>query len=69
MKIFVFSLYLPYQPILARHEAIMVFFFLNFLAIFFEFSITRRLLTDQNDNFLYLTFLAFSNVFWIEMKP
>ena len=48
----------------------MVFFnFLNFFAIFLEFSITSRLETDRNDNFLYLSFVAFSNLFWIEMKP
>ena len=45
------------------------FNFLNFFAVFLEFSITRRVRTKQNDNFLYLSFVAFSNLFWIEMKP
>ena len=40
-----------------------------FSAIFLEFSITGRLGTDRNENFNYLSFLASSNLFWIEMKP
>jgi len=42
--------------------------FLNFFAIFFEISITRRIGTKRNDNFYFLSFSAFSNQFWLEMK-
>ena len=55
----------------ASNEAITVSFnFLNFFAIFLEFSITRRVEMEQNDNFYFL-FLSqpFCNVFWLEMKP
>ena len=42
----------------------MVFFnFLNFFAIFLEFSITRRVGTERNDNFYFFSFSAFSNLF------
>ena len=38
----------------------MVFFnFLNFFAIFLEFSITRRVGTERNDNFYFLSFSSF----------
>ena len=43
--------------------------FANFFAIFFEFSITRRVRTEWKDNFYFLSFIAFSNLFWLEMKP
>ena len=68
---FLYSLFLDlYQPILAWNEAIMVFFnFLNFFAIFLEFSISRRVGTERNDNFYFLSFSAFFNLFWLEMKP
>ena len=46
-----------------------LFSFLNFFAIFLEFSITCRVRTEQNDNFYFFSFLAFSNLFWLEMKP
>ena len=58
------------QPILAWNKAIMVFFnFLNLFAIFFEFSITRRVGMKRNDNFYFLSFSAFPNQFWLEMTP
>ena len=42
------------------NEAIMVSFnFLNFFAIFLEFSITRRVGMERNDNFYFLSFTAF----------
>ena len=68
---FLFSLFLwVFQPILARNGAIMVFFsFLNFFAIFLEFYISRRVGTKRNDTFYILSFSAFSNLFWLEMKP
>ena len=47
----------------------MLFFnFLNFLAISVEFSITLHAGTKRNNNFYFHSFLAFSNLFWLEMK-
>ena len=69
-KFLFFVFIIIFQPILTWNEAIMVFYnFLNFFAIFLEFSTTSRFGTDRNDNFLYLSFVAFSNLFRIEMKP
>ena len=34
-----------------------------------EFSITLRVGMKRNDNFYFLTFPAFSNLFWLIMKP
>ena len=66
---FLFSLFLiHFQPILVWNEAIMVFF-LIFLNFFFKFSITRQVRTKRNDNFYFLSFSAFFNLFWLEMKP
>ena len=42
--------------------------FLNFFAIFLEFSIKRRVGTEQNDKFYFLSFSAFSLLFWLEIK-
>ena len=55
----------------ASNEDIMVSFnFLYFFAIFFEFSITRRVEMERNDNFYFLSLSQpFCNVFWLEMKP
>ena len=66
-----FSFFLDlFQPFLALNEAIMVFFnFLNFFAVFLEFSITRQVGTERNDNFYFLSFLAFSKQCWFEMMP
>ena len=41
--------------------------FLNFFAIFLEFSITGWVGTDQN-HFFFLSFSVFPNLFWLEMK-
>ena len=62
--IFIFSLF---QPILALNEAATIFF--NFLAILLEFSITCRVGTERNDNFYFLAFPSFSNLFWVKMNP
>ena len=43
--------------------------FLNFFTIFLEFSITRRVGTERNNNFYFLSFSALSNLFWVEMTP
>ena len=46
----------------------MVFF--NFFVIVLKFSIiTHRVGTKRNDNFYFLSFPAFSNLFWLKMKP
>ena len=37
--------------------------------IFVEFSFTRRVETKRNDNFYFLSFSSFANVFWLGMKP
>ena len=65
---FLFFLFLGiFQPILAWNEAIMVYFnFPNFMAIFLEFSISRLVGTERNDNFYFLSFPAISNLFWLE---
>ena len=55
---------------LAWNDAIIVFFnFLNFFAIFLEFSIAHRVGRERNDNFYFLSSLAFSNLFWLQMTP
>ena len=47
----------------------MVFFnFLNFFTIFMVFSITLRVGTIRNENFYFLSFSDFSNLFWLVMK-
>ena len=43
--------------------------FFTFFAIFLEFYITRRVGTKRNNNFFFLSFSAFYNLFWLEMKP
>ena len=43
--------------------------FFTFFAIFLEFYITRRVGTKRNNNFYFLSFSAFSNLFWLELKP
>ena len=67
---FLFSLFLGLsQLILAWWEAIMVFFkFLNFFAIFLEFSIPGLVGTHQND-FFFSSFSAFPNLCWLEKLP
>ena len=64
-RYFLFSLFLNVSPlILAWNEAIIVFYnFFNFFPIFFEFPITCRIGTKQNNNFYFLSFLAFLNIF------
>ena len=39
---------------------------MNFVAIFLKVSITRRVRTKRYDNFYFLSFSAFSNLFWLE---
>ena len=68
---FLFSLFLNLiQPILAGNEATTIFFkFFNFLAILLEFYITCRAGTERNDNFYFLAFPSFPNLFWFKMDP
>ena len=47
----------------------MFIIFFIFLLIFWEFSITRRVGTKQNCNFYFFHSSAFSNLFWLGMKP
>ena len=42
---------------------------MNIFAIFMEFSLTLREATKRSDNFYFLTFSEFSNLFWLRMKP
>ena len=58
------------QPIFARNVFVLVFFnFLNFFVIFLEFSVTHRVGTKRNDNFYFLSFSSFSNLYRLEMMP
>ena len=58
--VFLFSLFHGIlQLILAENEAIVVLFnFLNFFAIFLEFSITRRVGTEQNETKIFIFSLS-----------
>ena len=64
-RYFLYSLILGiFQPILAWNEGIMVYFnFFNFIAIFWEFWITRRVGIKRNDNFYCLFLLLFQPIF------
>ena len=55
-RLFLFSLFFGlFQPVLACNEAVMVFLtFQNFFAIFFEFSITRRVGTERNETIIFI---------------
>ena len=57
---YLFSFFLGlFQPILALNEAILAFFnFLNFLAIFFEFYIRRRVGTERNGTIIFIFFVS-----------
>ena len=67
-----FSLFLIlFQPIMAWNESIMVLFnFLNFFAIFWNFYYESGWNgTERNDNFYFLSFSDYSSLFWLEMNP
>ena len=68
---FLFSLFLGlFQPILDSNEATMVFFdFLILFLFFWNFLLPVGLRTERKDNFYFFSFSAFSNLFWLEMKP
>ena len=67
---FLFSLFHSFsQPIFAWKGAMMVFSnFLNFFAIFLEFSFLGKVETHQNEFCYFLSFSAFPILFWLEMK-
>ena len=68
---YLFSIFLGlFQHILALNEAILAFSnFLNFFAIFLKFLIIRQEGTKRNDKLYFLSFFAFSKLFWPEMMP
>ena len=53
---------------LERHRNV-IFQFLNFFAFFLEFSLALREGTKRSDNFYFLSFSAFSHLFWLGMNP
>ena len=62
-KFLLFHFFGFFQPIFAWNEAITVSFnSLNFFAIFFEFSLTRRIGMKRNDNFYFLSLRLFQPV-------
>ena len=72
-RLFFYSLFLGiFQPISGWNDATPVFLnFLNFFCYFFEiFSYAYgRNRTERNENFYFLSFSSFSNLFSLEMKP
>ena len=46
----------------------MFYSFMNFFAIFLEFSISGRVGIERDDNFYFLSFSSFRNLFWLEKK-
>ena len=44
------------------------FYFLNYFAIFLEFSIMRQVVTERNDNFYFLPFSSSFNLWCLEME-
>ena len=69
MIIFIFPVSRSIPTYYVLKWATMIFLnFPNFYSIFFEFSITRRVITKRNDNFCFLSFSAISNLFWLQMK-
>ena len=68
--IFIFSLYQPFSTYFGlKRSHNRVFQFFEFCCyFFFELSLMRRVGTKWNDNFYFLSFSDFSNLFWLEMK-
>ena len=69
--IFIFSFSQPFPTYVGLKWCRNGFFFIFFifLLFFLKFSIARRMGTKRNDNFYFLYFSAFSNLFWLEIKP
>ena len=58
-KFLFYLIHILLEPILAWNVAILVFFyFLNFLAVFWKFCITRWVGTKRNDNLYFCLFLG-----------
>ena len=68
--IFIFPLSHPFPSYFALRwiRNSIFFYFLCFFAIFLDFSITHQVGTKRNDNFYFLYFSSFSNLFLPEMK-
>ena len=66
--IFIFPISHPFPTDLGLSITVFLLFF-EFFTIFIEFSITLRVWTKRNNNFYFLIFPAFSNLFWLIMKP
>ena len=64
---FYFHSFSDFSNLKAWNEAIMVSFnFLNFFAIFLEFSVTHRVGTEQNDNFYFFLSHPFPTYFGLK---
>ena len=70
--IFIYSLSRPFQTYFGlKRSHNRVFLFFEFFCYFFfiiSYSSDRNE-TKRNDNFYFLYFSAFSNPFWLEMRP
>ena len=70
MTIFIFSLSWSFPTCFAlKWGSNGIFNFLNFFTVVLEFSITGHAGTKRNDNFYFLSFFAFFNLFWLETMP
>ena len=68
--IFIFHISPPFPTYFGLKWTTTVFLlFFEFFTIFTEFSITLGLGTKRNDNSYFLSFPAFSNLFWLIMRP
>ena len=66
--IFVFRLSRPFSTYFGFKWSKKKWYFLKFFPISLEFSITRRVGTKRNENFCFLSFSAFFNLFSLYMK-
>ena len=68
--IFIFSLFHPISTdfCLKWSDNSIFFYFLNYFAIFLEFSIMRQVGTERNDNFYFLPFSSSFNLWCLEME-
>ena len=70
MIIFIFTLSWSFPTCFAlKWGSNGIFNFLNFFTVFLEFSITGHVGTKRNDNFYFLSFSAFFNLFWLGKMP
>ena len=67
--IFIFHISHPFPTYFGLKGTISVFLlFFEFFTIFMEFFITLRVGTKRTDNFYFLSFPVFSNLFWLIMR-